>query len=648
MKSLITNSFVSLKNVKIKDGFWSTYQNIAKDKIIPYQWGVINDKIPGVEPSHAIANFKIAAGLEKGEFRGMIFQDSDVAKWLEAVAYSLVVSPDKELEKTADEVIELIEKAQEDDGYLDTYYQLVKPEEKFTNLLECHELYCAGHMIEAAVAYYEATGKDRILKVVCKLADLIDSKIGAEDGKLHGYPGHPELELALVRLYRVTNNEKYLKLAEYMINARGTEPNFFNKELIDRKNARYWGGGTQQSIDLAYFQAHKPLREQTEASGHSVRAGYLYAGAAALAGEIGDESLKKAMEVLWENITLKQMYVTGGVGSQGEGERYTFNYHIPNDTAYNETCAAISVAFFARQMIQMNADRRYADVLEKIIYNGSISGMNLDGEHFFYTNPLTVWEEETKKSAVLRHINSKRPGWFGCACCPPNLARMITSLGGYIYSSDKDTVYTHLYIGSESEFTLENGANVNIKQSGNYPWDGKITFKLSGGKYALALRIPSWARSFRLTVNGSIVTPEIIRGYAYIRREWAENDEVVLDLPMPVEFIEANPLARADVGRVVIQRGPVIFCLESADNGDCLEAIRISDFTGFTAEPDDRLFKGAVKIVGNAKKIPAWSDGELYRRVGEIGEETVKITAVPYAFWGNRDDTREMKVWIRK
>lgn len=648
MSSLTTNKFASVKDVSVKDGFWSEYQRIARETIIPYQWGVINDNIPGVTPSHAIANFRIAAGLEEGEFQGMIFQDSDVAKWLEAVAYSLAVYPDPELEKTADEVIDIIEKAQEPDGYLDTYFQLKNPAGKLTNLLECHEMYCAGHMTEAAVAYYEATGKDRLLKVMCRVADMFDSKVGPEENKLHGYPGHPEYELALVRLYGVTGEERYLKLSEYMINARGTEPHFYYEELEKRDHERYWGGGKEYTIDLPYFQAHKPVREQTEAAGHSVRACYLYSGIAAVAAQTGDASLKAAAERLWENITLKQMYITGGIGSQWSGERFTFDYHMPNDTDYNETCAAIALAFFARQMIQMNPDRRYADVLERIIYNGSISGMALDGKHFFYTNPLSVWEEETEKSAIHGHIHSKRPGWFACACCPPNLARLVTSLGSYIYSSNDDTVYTHLYIGSDTDIALKNGSNVHISQTGNYPWDGKITFKVSGGSYALALRIPGWTRSFRLSVNGSEINPNIIRGYAVIRRDWADGDEIVIDLPMPVEFIEANPLVRADNGLVAIQRGPVVFCLESADNGDCINALRICDFDSFTAEKDDRLFKGAVKITGKAEKTPAWSNGELYRRIGEIKEETVSVTAIPYAFWGNREDTREMRVWIRK
>lgn len=646
--SLVESNFTPLKNIKISDNFWGHYQDIAINEIIPYQWKALCDEIPDTEPSHAVANFKIAAGLEKGEFRGCVFQDSDVAKWIEAVAYSLTIKPNPELEKTADDLIEIIEKAQDEDGYLDTFFQLKEPNKKFTDLWECHELYCAGHMTEAAVAYYEATGKDKLLKVMCRFIDLIDTKIGPEEGKLHGYPGHPELELALMKLYRVTENEKYLKLCEYMINARGTKPYFFEEELKNRGNKSFWGGGEIHHIDLAYNQAHKPIREQTEPIGHSVRAGYLYTGAADLAAETGDESLKSAMEILWDNTVRKQMYITGGVGSQVYGEAFTFNYHLPNDTAYNETCAAISFAFMAKQMLRMDADRKYSDILERLIYNGTISGMALDGHHFFYTNPLSMWEEETKRAGVCGHIRSKRPGWFGCACCPPNLARMITSLGSYIYSSNDTTVYTHLFVAGEANVAVGD-KTVKIIQNGNYPWDGNISFEVSGGDYTFAVRIPSWARDFKIVKNGKELNPELKKGYAYIHDNWNDGDKIELTLPMPIEFIEADPLLRADNGKVAITRGPIVYCLESADNGDVLDGLRICDFNSFSTYQDNSLFDGAVYIEGTAMKRKSWQDDSpLYRRVNVNDELPVRIKAIPYALWDNRDDTREMTVWIRR
>nr|MCR5681773.1 glycoside hydrolase family 127 protein [Clostridiales bacterium] len=375
--------------------------------------------------------------------------------------------------------------------------------------------------------------------------------------------------------------------------------------------------------------------------------GYLYTGVADLAAETGDEGLAEAAKTLWNNVVNRQMYVTGGVGSQVWGEAFTFDYHLPNDSAYNETCAAISMVFFAKRMLRLDPDSRYADVMERLIYNGTISGMALDGEHFFYTNPLAMWESATKRAGVVSHIQSKRPGWFGCACCPPNLARMITSLGSYLYSTSADTVYAHLYVGSEADLDV-GGQRVKIAQSGNYPWDGHITFTVSAGDYALALRIPGWARSFRVQVNGEDVHPAVTKGYAVLRRAWRDGDTVELDLPMPVEFVEANPLLRADDGRVALMRGPVVYCLESADNGDCLDALSVVSPGDFYPEEASTVFPGEVDLVGRAVCRKPWTTDTLYRRYDGADAEDVQVRAIPYAFWGNREDTREMTVWIHK
>ncbi|MBO6052285.1 MAG: glycoside hydrolase family 127 protein, partial [Clostridia bacterium] len=350
---------------------------------------------------------------------------------------------------------------------------------------------------------------------------------------------------------------------------------------------------------------------------------------------------------LWDNVVNRQMYVTGGVGSQVWGEAFSFDYHLPNDSAYNETCAAISMVFFAKRMLRLDPDSRYADVMERLLYNGTISGMALDGEHFFYTNPLAMWESATKRAGVVSHIQSKRPGWFGCACCPPNLARMLTSLGSYLYSTSADTAYVHLSVGSEASLDV-GGKTVKIVQSGNYPWDGHLAFTLSAGDYALALRIPGWARSFAIRVNGEVVHPAVTKGYAVLRRAWRDGDTVTLDLPMPVEFVEANPLLRADDGRVALMRGPVVYCLESADNGDCLDALSVACPGDFRAEEASTVFPGEVDLVGTATRRRPWTTDTLYRRYDGADGEEVTIRAIPYAFWDNREDTREMTVWIHK
>ncbi len=642
--SIKTNEFAPLKNVKVRDSFWSKYEDIARNVIIPYQWEALNDRVPDTEPSHAIENFKIASGEAEGEFKGFVFQDSDVAKWIEAVAYSLTIEKNEELEKTADDVIDLIGRAQREDGYLDTYYLLKEKGKEFTNLLDCHEMYVAGHMAEAAVAYYEATGKRKLLDIICKFIDLIAKKVGKEEGKLHGYSGHPEIELALVRVYKATGEKKYLDFCEYLVNERGTEPSFFQQELENRNFINMWGHEDKKA-DLVYCQAHKPLREQKEAVGHSVRAGYLYTGAAHLAAEIDDKSLFEACETLWDNATKKQMYVTGGFGATVYGEAFSFDYQLPNDLSYTETCAAISFAFFAQKMLMCDVDSKYSDVLERILYNGSISGMALDGKHFFYTNPLEIWDEQNKRVPTYRHNKIKRPGWFGCACCPPNLARLITSLGNYIYSSNENTVYAHLYIGSNAKVNV--GENtVTVKQTSQMPWEGKSEFVLSAGEYTFAVRIPSWADRFIVKVNGVDAKYEVKKGYAYIKSVWAEGDKVEVEMPLEVKMIEANPLVRADSGKVALQRGPVVYCLESCDNGDRLSSIRLKDEPDFRCEKDDELFSGSVSIYAKAVKKKAWETGDLYKAFTNSYEE-IEIKAVPYAFWGNRDDNREMTVWVR-
>jgi hypothetical protein len=642
--SLKTNEFAPLKNVRVNDEFWGKYTDIAKNVIIPYQWQALNDLVPDTEPSHAIKNFKIAAGEEEGEFHGFVFQDSDVAKWIEAVSYSLTISPDKELETTADEVIDLIGRAQREDGYLDTYYLVKEKGKEFTNLLDCHEMYCAGHMAEAAVAYYEATGKRKLLDIICKFIDLIASKVGKEEGKIHGYSGHPEIELALVRVYKATGEKKYLDFCKYLIDERGCEPYFFDEELKARNYKTHWGG-EERHADRYYNQSHAPFREQKEAVGHSVRAGYLYTGAAALAAETGDESLIKACETLWDNATRKQMYVTGGFGSTVHGEAFSFDYQLPNDLSYTETCAAISFAFFAQKMLETDVNSKYSDVLERILYNGSISGMALDGKHFFYTNPLETWEEANNRVPTYRHNKTKRPGWFGCACCPPNLARMITSLGNYIYSSDEKNVYAHLFIGSDAEVKV--GENVvKIAQKSQMPWDGKVSFTLSGGDYAFAFRIPYWAENADVKVNGEKTQCRIEKGYAYINRSWQDGDSVEIEFPMEVKLVEANPSVRYDAGKVAIMRGPVVYCIESADNGERLSSIKLKENGKFRTERENLLFDGEVSIYAEAYKKPQWQTDELYKAFSKGYEET-EIKAIPYAFWGNREDTKEMAVWIR-
>ncbi|WP_342565789.1 beta-L-arabinofuranosidase domain-containing protein [Paenibacillus sp. FSL R7-0345] len=634
---------------EIKDEFWGRYIRLVQDVVIPYQYEALHDRVPEAEPSHAIANFEIAAGRRTGEFKGWVFQDSDVAKWLEAVGYSLSIKRDPELERQADEMIELVGAAQQPDGYLDTYFIIKEPGNRWTNLQDCHELYCAGHFIEAAVAYYEATGKDKLLNIVRKLVDHIAEVFGPEEGKLKGYDGHQEIELALVKLYKLTGEQKYLELSSFFIDQRGQEPNFLRQEWEARGQVTHWSGKTDKT-DLAYLQAHLPVREQSVAVGHSVRAVYMYTAMADLAALTGDAGLHEACERLWQNMTQKQMYVTGGIGSTHHGEAFTFDYDLPNDTVYAETCASIGLIFFAKRMLELAPDAKYADVMERALYNNVLGSMAQDGKHYFYVNPLEVWPQACSCNPGKHHVKAERQGWFGCACCPPNVARLLTSLNQYIYTVHGDTLYTNLYIGSESVFTL-GGQEVSVSQQSNYPWEGKVQLKVepaAAAEFAVAVRIPSWCKGAELKVNGEAVNAADVleQGYAVIRRVWQAGDVIELNLPMEASRIYANPKLRADAGQTAIQRGPLVYCLEEADNGGTLSSISLDETGAFAESFEETLLGGAVIVRTEGFRVDEASwDGGLYGSV-KAGVKPVQVTAIPYYLWGNRG-SGEMKVWIR-
>ncbi|MFS0638145.1 beta-L-arabinofuranosidase domain-containing protein [Mesobacillus foraminis] len=637
-----------LGNIQITDPFWRKRMKVIRDEVIPYQWEALNDRIPDAPASHAIENFKIAAGEASGEFFGFVFQDSDVAKWLEAVAYSLDSDPNPELENTADQVIELIERAQQENGYLNTYFTIKEPEGKWSNLRDRHEMYCAGHMIEAAVAYSQVTGKRKLLDVMCRFADHIDSVFGKEESKIPGYDGHQEIELSLVKLYRETGNERYLKLSKYFIDERGQLPHFFDEEKKRRSDEKpFWWN--DEYGDYSYHQAHLPVREQKEAIGHAVRAMYMYTAMADLAKETGDETLKQACETLWENVTQKQMYITGGVGSQDFGEAFSFDYDLPNDTCYTETCASIGLVFWANRMLGIEKNGKYADVMERALYNGTISGMDLDGKKFFYVNPLEVWPKATEKRKDKEHVKPVRQKWYSCACCPPNLARLIASIGHYIYSVDQNEVFVHLYMGNKTELEMD-GQKVQVMQETSYPWDGHVKITLSPEKateFTMAVRIPGWCQGATLKVNGKIMelTHLIKNGYAYITRLWEKGDAIELLLPMPVERIRANPNIRGNAGKVALQKGPVVYCLEEVDNGANLSSIYLPKESELEETYDEKLLDGICVITARAEKVDeALWNGELYKPI-EPKAKPITMKAIPYYAWCNRQPG-EMIVWI--
>ncbi len=639
---------IGVGSVRIRDSFWSKYQALVREKALPYQWEALNDRVPGAEPSHAIKNLRIAAGREEGEFYGFVFQDSDLGKWLETLSYSLMAHPDPGLEGEADEVIDLLESAQAPDGYLNSYFTVKEPGKRFTNLQEAHELYCAGHLIEAAVAYFRATGKRKLLSIACRFADLIDRSLGPEPEKLRGYCGHPEIELALVKLFEATGEERYLALSRYFIDERGREPYYFDLEREKR-------GGSHvlpefSMFDRKYLQAQVPVRKQETAEGHAVRVTYLYSAVADVARLTGDKELRAVAERIWDNITTKRMYVTGGIGSTSHGEAFTCDYDLPNDSMYAETCASVGMALFAHRMLMFEADRRYADVLELELYNGALSGISLDGMRYFYVNPLEVWPAACVGNPALRHVKPERQPWYACACCPPNISRLILSLGQYIYTVAGDCVDIHLYVGNEARIAL-GGGELILTQRTDYPYEGRVVIAVGIDKpraFALKLRIPGWCGKYSCAVNGeALPETDLGKGYLRIERTWSEGDRVELDLDMPVTLLRSNPKVRDNGGRTAIKRGPLVYCIEEIDNGKNLHAISIASDPQWHTSRDAELLGGTVAIQGRAFRSDdaSWDDRQLYA-AREIGEIPIELRAIPYSLWCNRSPG-EMAVWIR-
>lgn len=655
----------------IDDTFWSRYQELVADVMLPYQYQVLQDSLqdPEIEKSHSIENFRIAAGESHGEFYGQVFQDSDTYKWLEAVAYTIQNQEDRKsgetsesakkeaenapnnykkvslLESRADELIDLIGRTQQKDGYLNTYFTVKRPQEKWTNLQEGHELYCAGHMLEAAVAYSEATGKHKFLAIARKNADLLCQTFLQEYPK--GIPGHPEVELALVRLARLTGEEKYLKLAKHFIDQRGMDPTYFAREKAKR-TWTVWNMGAEQTD---YAQNTNPVRTQQDAVGHAVRAVYLYTGMAMVARETKDASLLTACKRMWDSITEKQMYLTGGIGSTANGEAFTLPYDLPNDTAYSETCAAIGLIFFAKEMVQMSHDARYTDVLEQALYNNVLAGIQLDGTRFLYANPLEVDPEYAGKIPAVQFVRAVRPKWYPCACCPPNAARLLASLNRYAWhlaAEKKKILYADLFMGG-----IYQDSSFAIHVKTDYPFSGVVQYTIERMEEdgVLAIRQPYWSRRTDVLVNGEKKHIQQVKGYLHLENLKA-GDSVEIHLDMTAHLVYANTKVTADFCKCAIMRGPLVYCMEDTDNEGNINTLVVDANAGTTDIVEKEYFDRRLLRELPLLQIPAYriknaeSDGEhtLYSSCRPV-RESATITALPYYAWGNRGKGR-MKVWI--
>jgi len=622
---------VPFTQVQVTDSFWLPRIETNRKVTIPFAF-------KKCEETGRISNFEKAGGLIQGEFEGIRYNDSDVYKIMEGAAYSLSLRDDPELEKYMDELITKIAAAQEEDGYLYTA-RTIDPEnpppgageERWSNLGSSHELYNVGHMYEAAVAYFQATGKRNFLDIALKNADLIAETFGPDKKK--GFPGHQEIEIGLVKLYRATGESKYLEMAKFFLDQRGRieHPKKFSEDSPFSIYNQDW-----------YLQAHKPVIEQDEAIGHAVRATYMYSGMADVAALTGDEDYINAIDRIWENVVFKKLYITGGIGASRRGEAFGENYVLPNKTAYNETCAAIGNIFWNHRLFLLHGHAKYIDVLERTLYNGFLSGISLSGDKFFYPNPL-----ESDGKFRFNQGEATRKGWFDCACCPGNIARFLPSFPGYVYANTDDSLYVNLFVGDESVLDIGK-SKVKMIQETHYPWEGNIKIILEPEKsrrLTVYIRIPGWARNEPvpsslyyfadiyseepvLKVNGESVEIILENGYAKVSRTWKKGDVIELDLPMPVRKIKAHEKVDADSGKVAFQRGPLVFCFEGVDNnGHVLDRI-IKSEAQFKSKFEPDLLRGVPVLIGEDR------NGE-------------PLMAVPYYSWSHRG-AGEMEVWIKE
>ena len=580
---------IDFSHVKINDNFWSPRLSKHVSATLP----VCIDQIEN--QTGRIRNFENAAKGE-GEHSGIFFDDSDVYKALEGMAYSLINNPDPELEKKADEWIDKFAAAQQPDGYINTFYTLTGLDKRWTNM-DKHEMYCAGHMIEAGVAYYQATGKRKLLDVCIRMTDHMMSQFGP--GKRHWVPGHEEIELALVKLYQTTQEQKYLDFAYWLLEERGH------------------GHGTmgdEGKWDPVYYQDIVPVRRLTDISGHAVRCMYLYCGMADVAALKNDTGYIAAIDRLWDDVVHRNMYITGGIGSSRDNEGFTEDYDLPNLDAYCETCASVGMVLWNQRMNQLTGDSKYIDVLERSLYNGALAGISLGGDRFFYVNPL-----ESKG-------DHHRQEWYGCACCPSQLSRFLPSIGNYIYASSDDALWVNLYIGNTGQIRIGE-TDILLTQETDYPWDGSVKLTISTSQpleKEIRLRIPDWCKTYDLSINGKRINVPKEKGYAVIK-DWKSQDVIALDMDMPVEIVAADPHVKENFGKRAIQRGPLVYCMEEIDNPVYFDQIQLSPSTTFQTAFASDILNGIKTIKTNGRAQSA--------------------TFIPYYAWDNRK-AGKMRVWI--
>lgn len=622
-----------LPDIKLTDPFWSKWQQTLVDSTLPAIYRQL-------EETGRLANFRRAAGREEGGFQGRFwFDDSDVYKYLEAAAYGLAIKSDPTVRKQADDTIEVVLAAQQPDGYLNTFFQLKHPDLKYRNLNTMHEMYCGGHFVEAAVAFYEALGERKLLDGAIRYGDHLLSIFGPE--KRRGYCGHEEIELALIRLSGATKDPRYAELAYWMIEERGKSPSPFIEEILDDESHALspWVRGflmPNGAYNGEYCQDHKPIREHDKIVGHAVRAMYLYIAAAQYAAAGDDDTLLTALKNIWTNLVSRRMYVTGGIGPSSKNEGFTEDFDLPNLSAYAETCAAIGLILWGQAMLHATGDSEYADVMERALYNGALAGISLSGDRFFYDNPLES-----------RGTHARTP-WFACACCPPNLARLIGSVGKYVAAVSDDAFYLHIPVGLQAQASL-GGVKTRITVRSNYPWSGKVTIEVGPdrpARFALMVRIPEWADDVSFDLDGSEDPADYDRGYARLERTWSPGDVLKVDFGIQPKWMEADPRVIDDLGRVVLTYGPLVYAAEEHELGLRPQLLTVDPGCPVEAVDSDLLGGVALLTAPAAAENGDFPDG-LYAETGTTSARELQATFIPYYAWNNRGPSY-MQVWHRR
>ncbi len=637
---------IPLRQAVVDDKFWSPRLEVNRTKTLDHVYREL-------EASGCIRNFDIAARKATGTFGGPWWADSDVYKWIEGASYVLGSHPDAALQQKVNDLIARIAAAQQPDGYLNTHVLIEEPDLRFRNLAFFHEDFSSGHLFEAAVAHYEATGRKALLDVATRLANCFDATFGP--GKRAGLSGHEGIELGWVRLYRATGEKRYLRLAEFYLNERGQKPSLFEREYesLPRDRTVFWREGRPVNLralhehfflarppafDTSYCQDNLPVREQSSAVGHAVRAVFLYCGMADVADETGDPALLAALNRLHDSVTLRRMYVTGGIGPSAKNEGFTDDYDLPNENAYQETCASAGMVLWNHRMFKLTGDGSYVDLLEQSLYNAVLAGVSLEGNTFCYATPLACDTE------------FKRQPWFEVPCCPTTASRFLPSIGRYVYSQSADGLWVNLYVGGEVSVTRQNGATVKVLQKTDYPWDGHVRLQVEVDrpqKFTLHVRIPGWAQASTLRLNGAKLIPPVSKGYAHIHARWSGSDRLELAIPLETVKLEANPKVLQSRGKIALRRGPLIYCLEQPDNKTDLDRLAVPSAGGRLAEHFEAGLLGGVVVIegeGRVRSVDPWENA-LYRPVRPTDGAPAAIKAIPYCVWGNRGQ-QKMKVWI--